>query len=259
MNTNIEQMLPQPVAAASQGTAVEQSRAVAEVAAAVSVAKQFPRDTNRAVANMQQLCSRYAVAARAFYNVPNRGSGMSVHIARELARIWGNVDAGVREMRRDDDAGVSEMQAWAWDQESNVRITRSFIVPHLRSTRGGSKPLTDLGDINNNNQNQAAKAMRECIFAMLPGWFKADAEQLLTQTLQNGDGKPIEQQREDAIAAFKGIGVTQQQLEAFIGREFGLWQPRDIGELVKAFQSITQDGVPKTEFFTETPVEVPGA
>lgn len=102
-----EVVLPAMPTGSSQGSVVEQSRAVAEVAAAVQVAKSFPRDTNRATENMRELCGRLAVAARAFYSVPNRGSGMSIHIARELARIWQNVDYGVRELRRDDEAGVS--------------------------------------------------------------------------------------------------------------------------------------------------------
>lgn len=251
---DIEKMLPQ--APASQGTLVEQSRAVAEVAAAVGVARQYPRDTNRAGENMRELCQRMAVAQRAFYSVPNRGSGMTIHIARELARIWQNVDYGVRELRRDDQAGVSEMQAWAWDVQENVRTTRSFIVPHLRSKGKSTVPLTDLGDIYLNNQNQGAKAVRECIFAMLPGWFKTDAEQILSRTLEHGDGKPLEQRREEAVDAFKALSVTQAQLEAYLGRELGQWSARNIADLIKAFQSITQDGVPKEEFFIEKPVEV---
>lgn len=254
--TDLETMLPQPVVPASQGTLVEQSRAVAEVAAAVGVARQYPRDTNRAAANMQELCHRYAVAVRAFYSVPNRGSGMTIHIARELARIWQNVDYGVRELRRDDEAGVSEMQAWAWDVQENVRSTRSFIVPHQRSRGKTTVALTDLGDIYLNNQNQGAKAVRECIFSMLPGWFKTDAEEILRGTLEHGDGKPIEQRRDEAVDAFKGLNVSQQQLEVFLKKDLGQWSARNLADLVKAFQSITQDGIPKEEFFAETPVSV---
>jgi hypothetical protein len=62
-----------------------------------------------------------ALANRAFYSVPNRGNGPSVHLARELARIWGNLDYGVKELRRDDAAGESEVLAFAWDQQTNVR------------------------------------------------------------------------------------------------------------------------------------------
>src|SRR5574340_597234 len=75
----------------TQAAAVEQSRAIAEVQAAVVVAQQCPRDMSRAEGEMRDTCGRLAVAQRAFYRVPNRGSGPSVHLARELARIWGNV------------------------------------------------------------------------------------------------------------------------------------------------------------------------
>ena len=153
----------------SQVTAVEQSRAVAEVQAAVLVAQQFPRDMNRAWAEMRDACSRLALAQRAFYAVPNRGTGPSVHLARELARIWGNLDYGVRELRRDDDAAESEMQAFAWDQQTNVRSTRSLIVPHARMKGGKRQTLDDLGDIYLNNQNIGARAVRECMFTVLPG------------------------------------------------------------------------------------------
>src|SRR5690606_1470363 len=118
--------------AAPQATVVDQPRAVAEVAAAVQVAQADPRDIDRAVSDMRGTCWLVPVADRAFYAVPHRGQVLSVHLTRELARIWGNTDYGVRELRRDDDAAVSEMQACAWDQQTNTRSTRSFIQPHQR-------------------------------------------------------------------------------------------------------------------------------
>lgn len=241
---------------ASQATVIEQSRAVAEVAAAVRVARDFPRDTNRIVDEMRALCARLAVAQRAFYSVPNRGSGLSIHIARELTRIWGNTDYGVRETARDDVKGESEMQAWAWDQEKNVRSTRSFIVPHAKSTRKGRQNLIDLHDIYLNNQNVGAKAVRECIFGLLPEWFKHEAEMLLSQTLANGDGKPVEQRREEAVAAFRDMKVTLPQLETFLTKKMGQWGPNDLAELARAHASIKQDGIAAAEFFPEKAVEI---
>ena len=249
-----------PQTPASQGTVIEQSRAVAEVAAAVRVAQDFPRDTNRASEAARDLCSRLAVAQRAFYEVPNRGAGLSVHIARELARLWGNLDYGVRELARNDVRGESEMQAWAWDQQTNTRTVRSFIVPHAKSLRGGGrKDLVDLNDIYLNNQNIGARAVRECIFAVLPQPLLAEAEALLRATLERGDGKPIEQRRDDAEDAFKAIKVTLKQLEARVGQPKAQWSARDIADLVRAYTSITQDGIPVAEFFPEVPVEVPAA
>ena len=241
---------------ASQGTVVEQSRAVAEVAAAVRVARDFPRDIDRATAETQQTCDRLSVAEQAFYEVPNRGSGPSVHLARELARIWGNLDYGVRELNRDDKSGVSEMQAWAWDQQTNVRSTRSFIQPHQRMRGGRRQDLTDLGDIYLNNQNTAARAVRECIFTVLPTWFVDDAMRQLRTTLENGGGKSIAERRAEAIAAFGQLRVTQAQLEDRLGKQAAQWAPADFADLNRAYSSITKDGIPVSEFFPEKAVEV---
>jgi hypothetical protein len=250
--------LPGSPRAASQGTVVEQTRAAAEVAAAVSVARQFPRNEQTAADQMRALCRNPAVAARAFYEVPNRGAGLSIHIARELVRIWQNVDYGVRELRRDDADGISEMQVWAWDQQTNVRSTRSFIQPHQRMKGKQRQALTDLGDIYLANQNTGARAVRECIFTMLPGWFVADAEQILRQTLEGGGGKPLEQRVDEAVAAFAGIGVDAGKLVTRIGRPILEWTPRDLGTLSRIHATISIDGIPTSEFFPEQAVQVGG-
>ncbi|MCS4277921.1 hypothetical protein M2390_003137 [Mycetocola sp. BIGb0189] len=246
-----------PNTASSQATAIEQSRAVAEVAAAVRVAQEFQRDEQQVEVDLPKITGRLAIANRAFYEVPNRGAGMSVHIARELARLWGNIDYGVRELSRDDVVGESEMQAWAWDQEKNVRSTRSFIQPHAKSLRnGGRKALTDLNDIYLNNQNTAARAVRECIFTVLPGWLTATAEAQLKDTLKRGDGKPIEQRRTDATTMFDELGVTLRQLETRLGAAQTAWQPKDLATLARIYSTVTQDGISIGEFFPEQAVEV---
>lgn len=248
--------LPNQAKPASQGALVEQTRAAAEVAAAVSVARNFPRQPDTAVNAMRELCGRLAVAQRAFYEVPNRGAGMSVHIARELARIWGNVDYGVRELARNDSTGESEMTVWAWDQEQNVRSSRSFIQPHQRMKAGKRQALTDLSDIYLANQNTGARAVRECIFTVLPGWFVSDAETMLRSTLEHGDGKPIDQRRSDAADVFLGIGVKGEQLQARIGKPITQWTPKDLATLARIHASITIDGIPAGQFFPEEAVKV---
>jgi hypothetical protein len=242
--------------AASQATVVEQSRAVAEVAAAVQVAQANPRDIDRAVADMRDTCGRLPVANRAFYAVPNRGQGMSVHLMRELARIWGNTDYGVRELRRDDDAGVSEMQAWAWDQQTNTRSTRSFIQPHQRMKGRERQALVDLNDIYLSNQNTGARAVRECIASVLPDWFIAEAQAVCETTLNNGEGKSAEERSREAVQAFSQHGVTRAQLEDYVGAKFGKWTPAMLADLQRVYVSITQDGMAAAEFFTERTVEV---
>ena len=242
-------------ATVSQVTAVEQARAVAEVLAAVQVAQQCPRDMGRAWADMQAACARLALANRAFYSVPKRGNGPSVHLARELARIWGNIDYGVRELRRDDAAGESEIQAFAWDQQTNARSTRSFIVPHARmSGRRGEKTrerLTDLGDIYLNNQNIGARAVRECIYAILPGDFVAEAEDRCKATLEKGDGKALPDRIAEMVAAFKTIGVTEGQIAGRLGRPSGQWGAQDLASLAVVYRSIARSETTVVEEFPE--------
>ena len=244
----------------TQSTAVEQARAVAEVQAAVVVAQQCPRDVSRASERMRQACSQKALADRAFYSLPRAGGrveGSTVHLARELAACWGNVDYGIRELRRDDEAGESEMSAWAWDQETNVRSSRSFIVPHAimatdRPTKTKiRKSLTDLGDIANNNNSVAARAVRETIFTVLPVWFRVEAEEIAAKTLAGGSsGAPLQQQVADAVAHFeRTYGVTGGQIEERLQRPRAQWTPQDLAALrVLASEFDRAEKRPEEEF-----------
>ena len=235
-----------------QGTAVEQSRAAAEVQAAVVVAQQCPRNIQAAVAEMRESCKQQGLAERAFFRYSRGGqtiTGASVHLARELARVWGNVQYGLVEMRRDDEYAQSEMQAFAWDVEKNSRNSSTFIVPHKRDQKGGPKQLTDMRDIYENNANNGARRVREAIFAILPPWFVEEAKQICTKTLADGGGKPLPQRIADAIRAFEGIGVVQDRIETKLGRPSGKWTEHDVAQLLVAFQSIQRGEVTADEEF----------
>lgn len=239
-------------AVVSQATAVEQSRAVAEVAAAVQVAQMNPRDMNRAWAEMKAACSRLGLAEKAFYNVRNRGSGPSVHLARELARIWGNVDYGVHELHRDDARGLSEVRAFAWDQQTNVRSSRTLQVPHARMASGERRALTDLGDIYLNNQNIGARAVREAIFTVLPADFVAEAQDICRATIQRGDGKPLPERIADVIAYFRSeFAIDVPRIETFVGRKRGQWTAADLADLSVAAGSIRRGETHAEDLFPD--------
>jgi len=236
-----------------QGTAVEQSRAAAEVQAAVVVAQQCPRNIQAAVAEMRESCRQMFLAERAFYRYSrgknNTVTGPSVHLARELARVWGNVQYGLVEMRRDDDYGQSEMQAFAWDVQTNSRNSSTFIVPHRRDTRDGTRQLTDMRDIYENNANNGARRVREAIFAILPPWFVEEAKELCNQTLRDGGGKPLAQRIADAIKAFEGLGVTADRIEARFDRESDKWTEHDVAQLLVIFKSLQRGEVTAEDEF----------
>ena len=237
----------------SQATAIEQQRAIAEVQAAVVVSQNCPRDMADAEREMEYVCGRLDMAEQAFYQVTNRGTGPTVHLMRELARIWGNVDHGVKELHRNDEAGESEVQAFAWDIQKNTRSSRTFIVPHQRMVKINGvqqrKDLVDLQDIYLNNQNIGARAVRECIGTILPRWFTEKAQNVCHETLKHGEGKPLRDRIESLVGAFDGIGVTVGQLEARIGRQRGQWTPEDVAQLTVAGQSIRRGEAQKDELF----------
>jgi len=239
---------------ASQATAIEQSRAIAEVQAAVLVAQQNPRNKNIAVAEMRDACAQTAVAEKAYYRY-NRGDGMvtgvSIHLARELARCWGNIDYGIKELRRDDAKGESEMLAHAWDLQVNSRISTTFIVPHVRDlSGGGSRKLTATRDIYENNANAGARRVREQILAVLPNWFVEEAKANCDATLKNGDGRTsLDDRITNAVRGFAGLGVTVEQLEAKTGAKRAEWTGEIVGQLAVIYNSIKRGESHKADEF----------
>jgi hypothetical protein len=254
--------LPAP-SRVGQATVVEQSRAVAEVHAAMVMAQQVPRNIDRAMAEMERSCRQMGMAERAFYAFPRAGqtvNGPSIHLARELARCWGNIQHGIAEMRRDDEGHQSEMQAFAWDVQTNTRTAHTFIVPHKRDARGGAQVLTDMRDIYENNTNNGARRVREAIFAVLPPWFVERATELCNETIAAGSqGQTLPQRIDEAIKAFAGGGVTQDQLERKQGKPTAAWTAHDVAQLEVLFKSLRRGEVTRDEAFptAEQPVTVP--
>ncbi|WP_174710222.1 hypothetical protein [Thalassospira marina] len=234
-------MQAQASGGASQATRIEQSRAIAEVQGAIVVAQQRPRDITKAISSMEDSCRIQSLSEKAFFRF-NRGgqtvSGPSIHLARELARCWGNIDYGIKELSRDDYAGVSEMQAFAWDLETNNRAETTFIVPHGRDTKHGVKKLTDLRDIYENNANAGARRLREMILGILPPWFVDDAKDICTQTLKDGGGIPLPKRITQAVDKYAELGIDQKRLAKKIGRPTGEWTAHDIAQLQVIYRSI---------------------
>lgn len=242
--------LPRPPA--GQATQVEQARVIAEVRAAVMIAMDQPRDRTAAMVEMRETCGILGLAERAFFRV-QRGNqhvnGESIHLARELARIWGNITYGCKELARDDIRGQSELLAYAWDLQTNARSEITFVVPHRRDTRNGARALTGTQEIYENNASFAGRRLREAIFAVLPVWFKAEAAEICHETLKNGGGKPLVQRIADLRTAFEDLGVTAAQLERKRGRRVGDFLPEDVGALRVVYGSLKRGEVTVAEEF----------
>jgi hypothetical protein len=242
-----------PARTVGQATAIEQSRAAEEVRAAVVVAQQCPRDIQAARREMRVSCSQPGLAERAFYSVPRAGGtvdGSSIHLARELARCFGNLQYGFAELDRNDAEGYSEINAWAWDVQTNVRNSRTFRVRHLGG-KGGNQPLKNEQDIYTNNSNAAARRLREAIFAILPPWFRDEAEQLCRERLE---ALASEEMAGKLIADFAKGSVTLEMLERRVGAPRGQWTASDIASLDVLFKSLRRREITRDEAFPPEPV-----
>lgn len=236
----------------SQATMIEQSRAIAEVQAAVVVAMQNPRDKARALNEALESCRTREVAENAFFKFPRGGqsvSGETIHLARELARCWGNIDYKIAELSRDDEGGSSEMMAIAWDLETNARSSLTFIVPHLRDKKGGAERLTDVRDIYENNANMGARRLRECIFAVLPKYLVQAAADECRNTLETRNAEvPLPKRIADALTAFAKIGIDKSRIEAKLGST-SKFTAVDLANLQISYQSIRRNEISADDEF----------
>jgi hypothetical protein len=96
-----------------------------------------------------------------------------------------------------------------------------FIVPHIRDTKGGRKPITATRDIYENNANMGARRVRECIFAAIPRWFTDEAEDLCRQTLGARRRRPVREAAGRHAGGVQVLGVTQRDDRKAVGSAGG--------------------------------------
>ena len=229
---------------------VESARAIAEAQGKLVIAKRFPRNEALAFDEAMQACRRMGLAEEAFWSFP-RGretiTGSSIHLARELARVWGNIEYNIRELSRKD--GVSEMQAFAWDLQTNTLVTQNFTVRHWRDTKSGGYALTDERDIYELTANQGARRLRSCIFGVLPSDLVRAAEDECRKTLAGSNEEPIKDRVRKMTGGFAKLGVTAAMIEARLGHSLDAVLPEELGELRSIYTSIKNGVTSAGEWF----------
>ncbi|MBB5469351.1 hypothetical protein HDG32_005498 [Paraburkholderia sp. CI2] len=233
---------PSQPAAAGALIAIEQSKAIAEVQAALMYARAQPRDPRRAMDKILQDCMRPGLAEEATYQYSRGGndiSGPSIRLAETLAKRWGNMEAGVKELSRRD--GVSECLAYAWDYETNYRDVRTFTVRHWRDTKQGGYALRDERDIYELIANYGARRKRACILALIDGDVVETAVRQCEATLAT----KVEVNDEliaQMIERFATFGVTKEMIEKRIQRHMSALTPALAVSLKRIYNSL-RDGM----------------
>ena len=233
-----------PAVSMNAGTVkVEQTRAMSEVQGMMLLAKQFPRDETAAFAKVMEACSRREFAEKATYAYDRSGStisGPSIRMAEELARCWGNIDFGLKELSQKD--GESEMLAYAWDLETNTRSSQNFSVKHIRDTKEGPRKLTSQRDIYENNANNGGRRLRARILAILPPDLVNAAVEACRATLAGDNTIPLIDRARRMVTKFAGIGVKRALLEKRLGHSVDDITADELAEYVSIYNSI-RDGM----------------
>ncbi|MGN0605814.1 MAG: hypothetical protein ACI4JM_04765 [Oscillospiraceae bacterium] len=245
-----------PTGNINQGTvAIESSRATAEALGKLMLAKQSPRDVVAAYTRVAQACQRIGVAEKAFYSYQRSGTtvtGVTIRFAEELARCWGNIDFGLKELSRDN--GKSEMQAYAWDTETNTISQQTFTVLHVREKNKTTYDLTSERDIYENNTNYGSRRLRSRILAILPSDLVDMAIEECKKTLNNQtngiNNAPLIDYIKNLVIRFENLGVKKEDIEQRANKKVENFDRDDYVEYVGILNSIGTKETKASEWFS---------
>ena len=229
---------------------IESSRAVAEAQGALVIAKKFPRDPAQAYADVIAACSRKGLADEAIYSYPRQGqtvSGPSIRLAEVMAQAWGNIDYGIRELSRSEDA--SEMEAYCWDKESNVRSCQQFTVRHRVDTRQGGRATRDEREIYELTANMGARRLRARILAILPPDLVDAAMHTCEETMAGNSEEPLQDRINNLVSAFARFGVSLEHIEARLGHPVTQTLPDELADLRKVYTSLKDNMSSPSDWF----------
>ena len=177
--------------------------------------------------------------------------GPSIRLAEAVAQQWGHLDFGFRvtsQHRDDTNVLVSEVEAFAWDLQTNTKRKVQFMVRHWRDTRTGGQELTAERDVYELIANMAQRRVRACIMGVIPGDIFEDAVETCNETLKaDADTSPEAQGK--IVAAFEKVGVSRDQIEARIQRKLDAIQPAQVMNLRKILASIKDGIATPADFF----------
>jgi hypothetical protein len=219
-------------------TLVEIQRAIAEEQAARTAARALPREPMRCREMVMLDCEDPTLAEHAVYQYARGGtdiSGASIRLLEAVARRWGNLDTGIREVARR--AGASDCEAFAIDLESGFRDRRAFTVRHWRDTKKGGYAVTDERDIYEIVANAGQRRKRACLEAVIPSGLVNAAVEACERTMKaRADTSPEAMGK--MLDAFAEFGVTRAQIEQRLQRRIEAIAPAQVVGLKRIYRSL---------------------
>lgn len=229
-----------------------------EIQSAIVIARKFPRNEDEAFAKLMKACARTSFAEDASYKFPRGGEsvdGPSVNLAREGARVWGNIRYGLDIIR--DDADSRQVRGWAWDLETNVKVTAEddFAKLVYRKSKGWVKP--DERDLRELTNRRGSILIRNCILQLLPKDLIEDARAAAAETLKTEAKRDPDAARKKIIVAFSQVNISPSMLEEYLGCSLASASPDQISKLREVFVSIRDGNSTWSDYVGKAPSEGP--
>lgn len=226
-----------------------------EIQSAIIIARKFPRNEDACFQKLMRSCQRTAFAEDVAYRFPrgqkkdengrwvqNIISGPSVYLAREGARIWGNIRFGLEIVADDEDQRT--IRGWAWDLETNVKTSADDTFAKLIQRKNKETKVTewvvpDERDLRELTNRRAAFLVRNCLLQLLPSDLVDDALATAAQALEKAAIQDPDAARKRLVAAFDQINIPVEQLEAYLGHKIRTCSPTEIANLRQIWKSIS--------------------
>lgn len=190
-----------------------------EVDMQIATAKQYPRDLQATLNKIETYATMDKETAEdCFYVLRRKGAGgqdtviegLSVRMAEIIAGAWGNLRVATRIIGND--GKMITAQAVCHDLETNFAVSKE--VKRRITTKNGQTFSEDMQVVTGNAA--ASIAFRNAVLAVIP---KAVTKKVINEVKKVALGQSIdlEQSRQNLIAYFNKIGVTQEQLFFYLG------------------------------------------
>ncbi len=231
-----------------------------DIQSAIMIARRFPRNEVEAERKLLKSAERPVFADESSYSYPrgwkkdekgnqvrNYIEGPSVVLAREAARFWGNIRYGV-EVTFDDEED-RKIRAYAYDMETNVRVTAEDSFKKLVQRKvyedghesGTQWIVADERELRELTNRRGAILVRNCILQIIPSDIIDNVRNACEVTLTKQAEANKDQTIGRLVKAFEGINISLKMIETKLGHSLKDAKPEELTELRKVFASI-RDG-----------------
>lgn len=214
-----------------------------ELQGAMTLARQFPRDEIGVQSLIKRACSRTELAIRSVYLYPRGGQvikGPSVHLAREAARMWGNVRYGFYITH--DEQNFRTVRGWAWDLQTNNRVEQEDTFKKVKyRKKDGWTEITDERDMRELTNKRGAIVERNCLLKILPAELVDECLKIVIPIRAKWDEEEEKKkahtlndpnaQMKVLIDCFQSVGVMADRLGAYLGHPIAECSPAELENL----------------------------